>query len=488
MKPGRNDPCPCGSGKKYKHCCLVAAGVPESAPADLTWRRLRNLLESFGATMFRFVTEKPYGLGALRDGWRNFIGEEDAEFDPDPMRMQLFMPWFYYCWTPDATGTQIADDSLRAITPAEAYLAKRGRYLDPLVRRYVESLRYAPMTFFEVLAAQPGQGMRLLDVFTREAYSVTERSASTAVQPGDMLFGMLATVDQLHMLEASGGLVISPMEKASVVALRARVAAGCAQITREVLRDHALDLIDLFHEIADRMQNPQMPELQNTDGEPLAPHKVVFDLKATPQVAFDALKHLVFDESEEELLSDAVYDPAGKLAQVCIVWRKAGNKMHADWDNTVMGRIFIDGPRLHAEVNSNARAVAARALIEKHLGAGVHYRVTEIQSMEKMLAEARESGVKPGSEAALESARLAEIPEVREKLKELTAAHWERWVDQPVPMLGDRTPMDAVKDADGREIVESLLIQAERQAQIMKPATDAAVFRRVRVRLGLVKN
>jgi SEC-C motif-containing protein len=22
-KVGRNDPCPCGSGKKYKHCCLV---------------------------------------------------------------------------------------------------------------------------------------------------------------------------------------------------------------------------------------------------------------------------------------------------------------------------------------------------------------------------------------------------------------------------------------------------------------------------------
>jgi SEC-C motif-containing protein len=24
-KPGRNDPCPCGSGKKYKHCCLLKA-------------------------------------------------------------------------------------------------------------------------------------------------------------------------------------------------------------------------------------------------------------------------------------------------------------------------------------------------------------------------------------------------------------------------------------------------------------------------------
>jgi len=24
-KIGRNDPCPCGSGKKYKHCCGQAA-------------------------------------------------------------------------------------------------------------------------------------------------------------------------------------------------------------------------------------------------------------------------------------------------------------------------------------------------------------------------------------------------------------------------------------------------------------------------------
>ena len=25
---GRNDPCPCGSGKKYKHCCLAKAEPP----------------------------------------------------------------------------------------------------------------------------------------------------------------------------------------------------------------------------------------------------------------------------------------------------------------------------------------------------------------------------------------------------------------------------------------------------------------------------
>src|SRR5262249_43809176 len=26
-KVGRNDPCPCGSGKKYKNCCMRKAGV-----------------------------------------------------------------------------------------------------------------------------------------------------------------------------------------------------------------------------------------------------------------------------------------------------------------------------------------------------------------------------------------------------------------------------------------------------------------------------
>lgn len=36
MKPGRNEPCPCGSGRKYKHCCLqTQGGAPESVIGPL---------------------------------------------------------------------------------------------------------------------------------------------------------------------------------------------------------------------------------------------------------------------------------------------------------------------------------------------------------------------------------------------------------------------------------------------------------------------
>jgi predicted O-linked N-acetylglucosamine transferase (SPINDLY family) len=37
MKPGRNDPCPCGSGKKYKHCCeRTGASRPVITPPTLS--------------------------------------------------------------------------------------------------------------------------------------------------------------------------------------------------------------------------------------------------------------------------------------------------------------------------------------------------------------------------------------------------------------------------------------------------------------------
>lgn len=52
-RPGRNDPCPCGSGKKFKHCCAAAApralnAVPGKRPTDgivepqETGKRLRD--------------------------------------------------------------------------------------------------------------------------------------------------------------------------------------------------------------------------------------------------------------------------------------------------------------------------------------------------------------------------------------------------------------------------------------------------------------
>lgn len=46
MKPGRNDPCICGSGRKYKHCCQRKASSPTVAPLPAELSRLTALYDS----------------------------------------------------------------------------------------------------------------------------------------------------------------------------------------------------------------------------------------------------------------------------------------------------------------------------------------------------------------------------------------------------------------------------------------------------------
>jgi tetratricopeptide (TPR) repeat protein len=53
VKAGRNDPCPCGSGKKHKHCCyqkLVATGkAPSTGPKQ---SKIKELIDLFAAKRF----------------------------------------------------------------------------------------------------------------------------------------------------------------------------------------------------------------------------------------------------------------------------------------------------------------------------------------------------------------------------------------------------------------------------------------------------
>jgi hypothetical protein len=48
-----------------------------------------------------------------------------------------------------------------------------------------------------------------------------------------------------------------------------------------------------------------------------------------------------------------------------------------------------------------------------------------------------------------------------------------------------KTPLDAVADPAGREAVEALVRQIERDGERMKPALHPAIARRLRERLGL---
>jgi hypothetical protein len=117
VKVGRNDPCPCGSGLKYKNCHLRAAG--EDEPADRLWSRLHDLSMRLPTDLLRFVRSR-YGLELVDEAWREFTLFEEEVFDKDSIHLPVFMPWFFYDWQPDPEQTMVAQDGIGAFPAASA--------------------------------------------------------------------------------------------------------------------------------------------------------------------------------------------------------------------------------------------------------------------------------------------------------------------------------------------------------------------------------
>jgi hypothetical protein len=483
-KVGRNDPCPCGSGKKYKHCCMKQDGNVETSPEDPAWRRLRRAIEPLPADLLRFA-EGYFGRAGLMEAWDEFTLWEDAPFDAASPHIPVFMPWFYYDWMPDPRDTEVRAEARGELSAAQAYLLRKGKSLDPLARRYIEACVAAPFSFYDVLASTPGRGFTLRDIITGEECGVTERSASRSVTAGDILFAKIVRLEGLALLEACGTVVIPPERKGPILELRKRIRASELPLFPGAPAELGMEMLAVYHGIADTLLNPAFPELRNTDGDPLGFHKLVFEIES-PRAAFDALKDLALDEDEAALLEEAEFNRQGALRRVHFSWKTRGNPVHKGWDNTVLGTLTIDAARLVAEVNSEARAQRIRKIVEERLGAKVKHLATEIQSAQSMLARVEaEGGSGPARAMKSEHDRLAALPEVQARIAEMMRAHCENWVSEKIPALGGKTPLQAVKDPEGREMVEALVLQMERRGRTMTPPLEPAIIRELRARLGL---
>ena len=478
MKPGRNDPCRCGSGKKYKHCCLLKEQAP--APADLAWRRVRRAVDGLAVPLLREAI-RHFGNSALDEAWTEFNEFEDHEpFNQDTPYMQVFMPWFFYDWLPDPHHTAVPA-AAQATTAAAAYVERAGREIDPIARRYIETCGATPFSFHEVLACEPGRGFRLRDVLLGTEVDVLEQQGSARAQSGDLLFGKVVPIEGLALLDGCSPMLIPPIHKMRVIELRRRTVSGGGLFGAELLRQKGGELRALFLNIAEALLHPQMPELQNTDGDPLEMHTLNFDLDS-PDTAFDALKELAAGVADPEVERDAT----GRLVRADITWARLGNKMHKNWDNTTLGRIRIEGKRLTAEVNSAKRAAALRTQIERRLGATAHMKPDIVQSVQSMLRpEPTPQEQTERRRHAQEQAEFAARPEAQQAIREHLREHYRAWVDEKIPALGNRTPRKAVRDADGREAVEALIAQIERDGEHRSPPLDPQIVRELRDRLGL---
>lgn len=482
MKPGRNDPCPCGSGRKYKHCCLARSVTALQDPALLLWQRIRRETEGFPSRMLGFVLDA-YGEEAIDEAWGEFTfwDETYGEFDAESPQIPVFMPWMFHRWAPDAEATDVVDTALHDVSPTCAWIAHQGRRLDPLYRAYLEACLDTPFGFFEVLTCDAGRGFRVRNVFSAQIDDVLEQSASRFLAVGDLFYGQVVRVQGIALMEGSSPVVIPPKHKIDLVKLRQELRADLGEEPEAVgdgdwedaLREHYLA-------VSDTLLNPVPPIVQNTDGHDLAFQRIVFEIDS-PQLAFDRLKHLDLMHPEADVLESAERDAEGNLRKFAFDWHRLGNTMHTEWDNTVLGRFEIADARLTVHVNSEERAAEARRLVEQAMGETVRYRDTEM-----LPNDARESLMDDDAlPIAEDESDELEDADAQAALVAYMTGHLEAWPEQPLPVLDGLTPLDAVRDADGREMVEALVRQMERMPSYAPPLTDPAAMRRLRERLGL---
>jgi hypothetical protein len=476
MKIGRNDSCPCGSGKKYKKCCLKQA----EDTGDLLWRQLRSIHDEMAEALLGH-SKKVFGPEALEDAWDEFwLWENEVAFEEGP-EIQLFVPFFLYNWLPDV-DSETYEIAPRDTTVGFDFLQKKRGALSPLERNFLDQNLEEPFSFWEIIAVTQGEGYRLRDIFLGVERDVIEKSGSRSAQVGDILYAKVIQIEHVGMVCGCGWILIPPIHKKAILDFRKKLqktkAVKVGGITQETLHDYNLELRELFLYLHDMATAP--PQLHNTDGDPIALHKITYEIESA-QVAFDAMASLSLLQTREELLQDAEYHLDEKIRKIEFAWYKRGNKLHKDWDNTVMGHLSLDDKIMTIEVNSKKRANLIKKEVKTRLKDKAKHRSTVLQSPEAIMARQKT----PGDEAAeKKQEELMSLPEVQEQLRQHAKRHWENWYKEKIPALGNKTPIQAAKNAEGRELLEALLNHYSRMES--KDALYEPDWNEVRTRLGLL--
>jgi len=455
-KIGRNDACPCGSGKKYKHCCL-----PGYAPSiDHAWTRQHEESERLTREITRFALRK-FGE-RIYEAWQDFnMRDVPKPLEEAADERQIFMPYFLFQWNPDARRTTARG---RGGAVARWYMLEKSKQLTAMERMFLEQATTQPLSFYEVVWNEPGERVLVRDVLIGGETEVIERSGTRDLRPGDLLFAQIWYEPELAVFGSSAPIRIPPDKKIEVIELRKELKKRVAKQNRYLTPHDLLRYADLIRatylDIRDRLFLP--PVLCNTDGDPLLFHTLAFRIESA-EAAFDALAPLAVGRSREELLDDAELGDDGKLRKVDIDWIRGGNRKFKTWDNTILGHIKISDEHVIAEVNSENRAMRLRKEIEKRLGSLAVHESTVAQTLEEMRKNTPQEKAEDADLRDAEMTAMLRDPEVKKQLQAVMQKQVESWIHEKIPALGGRMPMEAVRDPDGKEMVEALLLDWERR-------------------------
>lgn len=412
---GRNDPCPCGSGKKYKKCCLLKTYVEIGKEESIKQRLVQDIL-AFAKKRFGNYIDDAYDYF-----WNGFDPRKNLSNELFRFSDINFWEWLVYDWIPDE------EDGRTLIEHFKENNKKLS--LDEL--KVLNMMNNAVISLYEVQDVFFEKGLLLKDLLMGGEYDVREKMATRSARKWDIFAGRLLHVDGIYILSGA----VYPYH----VRRKEDIIKTINKWFKEYKRDYPEATMDDFLKSESDMFNffwyspvinPPEIKLATTSGEPFLLSKAIFEIKDKDRVIEGLKRVKEFEQKDDEF-----------------IWY---DERDEDGSATVLGRIEIKDNKLTLECNSKERLQKGKEIILKHISGSIIHKVDTFQDPFKAM-----ESLKDIPEKKVED----EIPpEIKQELyTQFMKRHCEKWLNMKIPALNGKTPFEAVKTEKGRQKVIELL-------------------------------
>lgn len=458
-KVGRNDPCPCGSGKKYKRCCLAKEEFKArpSLPTTMVTEeedRLTKRLVSFAASS-RFKREFAEALSFF---FSKPVSEL-ADVPHDDSDFTQFIEWFIHDY-------QLAGGS----TVIEEFARTQGTSIPPNEREILQGWLDPAISLFEVQESSPERAeIRIKDLFTGKEILIRDVSGSKQLVKWDLIATRVLPAGE-HMRPSGSFFHFRPRERDSLIRFLNEKWGEHRKTTGKDRWEAFMKAKGylFYHYALSREAEPQ-PPLLTPEYHDLVFCKALYDVDnfhaALYRLRQEADFHL--EQGEEEggekkirfawlkrgKSKDIV--PEGSKKGQGLVIQSALLSTPASRGTLSLGTLNLTERRLTLETLSRERLEAGKRRIEISVGSYLRFRADSFES-----AKAALERHKVAEEKEKESLAIP-LEEKEAILKQFLTRHLEDWLHTPIPALDGKSPLDTVRLPGGKERVEQLLKEME---------------------------
>jgi hypothetical protein len=278
-------------------------------------------------------------------------------------------------------------------------------------------------TVLEVKHVKLDQGIEARDVLRKQDLWIEERAATRQIALGDVLAAWVQDYGGRIVLE--GSILHFPrMMSEAVIGFVTEYCANLPEVEPWRTRLAAIvPVVAALHETT--RERPPVPAIFNEAGE---------------EMVLSQARYLLKRDVTEKL------EAAG--------WEGEGGSYVLAVDDSFMASVEIEGERLRLFATSPVQLRSAKEALEEVLGGDAVHQTDVFEDAQVAMASAMSESMEEEEDEL--------TPQMKAELRSFLMNELTAWLDTPIPMLGNRTPREAVRDARAREDVKMMLLEQER--------------------------